>query len=249
MSSNEKHFLFVLNLKNNFFEFRNNDQKIKFLWEKKKLTQNQNNKKQIRKKNQGFLFLPCPKKERCMKTFRLNYWSPSFSIWLILTMNTKAHSIKSNTWMCKNWLVRSDCCLKDVDSLFAPGCIDINSHCPPAKMDDRIQMIFAHLVNGLFKIMPEALTCNFSPGNPETPAQSAMCTLRSIIDAQKKQVKEDVARRVEELFNPGNKQAVLSLPEILPANWSDFHWRVDQFALSPACILQHKNKSDNAQCC
>ncbi len=111
---------------------------------------------------------------------------------------------------------------EDVDSLFALGCIDINSHCPPAKMDDRIQMIFAHLVNGLFKIMPEALTCNFFSGNPETPAQSAMCTLRSIIDAQKKQVKEDVARRVEELFNPGNKQAVLSLPEILPASVPKF---------------------------
>lgn len=111
---------------------------------------------------------------------------------------------------------------EDVNSLFASGCSGLSRDCPPTKMDQRIQMIFTFLVNGGFQIMPEALTCNLFSGNPETPAQSAMCTLRSMIDTQKKQAKEAVAQRVEQLFTLGNKQAVLSLPDILPASVPKF---------------------------
>ena len=92
----------------------------------------------------------------------------------------------------------------------------------PTTMDERIRILFSNLVNGVFRITPDALTCDLLSGKPHTPAQSVMCTIRSLINAQKKIEKEAVAKKVEELFNQGNKKPMLSLPDILPATVPKF---------------------------
>ena len=84
--------------------------------------------------------------------------------------------------------------------------------------DDIVRKVFSLLVSGeeLFMIDGDVLSCNLLSAQASTAAQSVLCLLRSIIEAQKENEAQLVKENIAALFTDQKTKAEIALPSVLP---------------------------------
>lgn len=83
--------------------------------------------------------------------------------------------------------------------------------------DDIVRKVFSLLVSDeeLFMIDGDVLSCNLLSAQANTAAQSVLCLLRSIIEAQKENEAQKVKENIAALFTDQKTKAEIALPSVL----------------------------------